>query len=53
MRPICVEPDDYNDRVFLENSGSVGRVAGKVAGCGVIKGRSKVATKLQVDSLKI
>ncbi|XP_060579629.1 coagulation factor IX-like [Ruditapes philippinarum] len=34
IRPICVEPAEYNDRVFLENSSSFGRVIGKVAGCG-------------------
>ncbi|XP_060591459.1 uncharacterized protein LOC132746360 isoform X1 [Ruditapes philippinarum] len=34
IRPICVEPAEYNDRVFLENSASFGRVIGKVAGCG-------------------
>jgi hypothetical protein len=37
IRPICLEPADYNDRVFLEMSGSIGRVIGKVAGCGATK----------------
>ena len=55
VRPICVEPADYNDQVFLENSLSVSPVSGKVAGCGVVKSSrsSKLATNLQVDVLKL
>jgi hypothetical protein len=49
IRPICVEPPEYNDRVFLENSGSFGRVTGKVAGCGATRHKSRsIPQKLRV-----
>ncbi|XP_060563788.1 uncharacterized protein LOC132723131 isoform X2 [Ruditapes philippinarum] len=43
IRPICVEPAEYNDRVFL--GGSFGRVFGKVAGCGAITSRGRLMPK--------
>ncbi|XP_060564110.1 coagulation factor X-like [Ruditapes philippinarum] len=46
IRPICLEPADFNDRVFLEMSGSIGRVIGKVAGCGVTR-RSVFPSRLR------
>ncbi|XP_053378377.1 coagulation factor X-like [Mercenaria mercenaria] len=47
IRPICLEPADYNDRVFLENSDSLSPVQGKVAGCGQTRSRGMPVAKLQ------
>ncbi|XP_060563786.1 coagulation factor IX-like [Ruditapes philippinarum] len=52
IRPICVEPAEYNDWTFLKNSGSFGRVFGKVAGCGATKSsffRSKLMPEKLMD----
>ncbi|XP_053378376.1 uncharacterized protein LOC128548056 [Mercenaria mercenaria] len=47
IRPICLEPADYNDRVFLENSDSLSPVPGKVTGCGQKRNRGGSVKNLQ------